>query len=84
MEGSIICYTGDNTNVHCWLESRRRKNRFAASLLMLACALDGGIWVRDCQLILYFRTYHNVTAVGLTRKTKQGVDELIRKGGSPW
>ena len=64
-------------NVHQWLESRRCGNRFAAFLVMLLCALEGVY--RFEVLSSFIRTYHNVTADALTRKTKSEVEALLKQ-----
>ena len=75
----IVFYTGDNSNAHCWIESRRCKNRFAAFLLLILCALEGTYGFEVVSS--FFRTYHNVTADALTRLAQQAVEELVRQEG---
>ena len=74
---TLVLYTGDNMNVHQWLESRRCGNRFAAFLVMMLCALEGVYHFE--VLSSFFRTYHNITADALTRKTKLEVEALMKE-----
>ena len=77
--GALVMYTGDNMNVHTWLESRRCGNRYAAFLLTLMCALEGTYGFQVASA--YFRTYHNVTADGLTRKLKEETQGMLSSMG---
>ena len=70
-------YTGDNMNVHCWLSSRRCKNRYAGFTLRLLCALE--VVYNFETFSAFFRTYHNVTADAFTRKAKEELEELTKQ-----
>jgi len=65
----LVMYTGDNMNVHCWLSSRRCRNRYASFALRLLCALEAVYGFETFST--FFRTYHNVTADAFTRKAKK-------------
>ena len=36
----VVMYGGDNYNVHCWLQNRRAKNRYASFLIMVITCLE--------------------------------------------
>ena len=77
--GRLVLYTGDNMNVHQWLESRSAGNALARWLLRILGALEA---THSFQTIsAYFRTYHNVTADSLTRDKCEEVDELLQRHG---
>ena len=76
--GRPMLYTGDNMNVHQWLEQRAAGNALARWLLRIFGAPEA---THSFQTIsAYFRTYHNVTADSLTRDKCEEVDELQRHG----
>eukprot|EP00974_Lingulodinium_polyedra_P041707 4005826-Lingulodinium_polyedra.AAC.1 len=72
-------YVGDNQNVHCWIESRRCHNRFAAFLCRLLTALEVAYGFETVSA--YLRTYHNVSADALTRLDPSEVEEPLRSKG---
>ena len=80
-QGRLVLYTGDNMNVHRWLESRAAGNSLARWLLRNPGALEA---THSFQTIsAYFRTYRNVTADSLTRDKCEEVDELLQRHGLP-
>ena len=75
----MVLYTGDNMNVHQWLESRAAGNALARRLLRIPGALEATN--SFLTISAYFRTYHNVTADSLTRDGCAEVDELLLRHG---
>ena len=74
-KGRLVLYTGDNMNVHQWVESRAAGNSLARWLLRVLGALEATHSFQT--LSAYFRTYHNVTADSLTREHCEEVDALL-------
>eukprot|EP00959_Pyramimonas_sp_CCMP1952_P096472 2016476-Pyramimonas_sp.AAC.1 len=40
LEQCVIVYGGDNDNVHCWLQKRRARNRYASFLITVVTCLE--------------------------------------------
>ena len=75
----MVMYGGDNYNVHCWLQNRRARNRYASFLIMVVTCLEAVYGYEVASA--YFRTYHNVTADTFSRVEDEEAIALAESKG---
>ena len=77
--GKLVLYIGDNSNVDGWLGKRQSSNRVANFLLLVLHGLEA--FYGFATTGAYIRTYHNVTADDLARKSKETIGDIQRQHG---
>ena len=80
LQGKLIAYTGDNTNVVIWIESRKAGNERARFLLRILARFEQTI---DCRTYpLFISTFNNTDCDNLTRLPEDDLPEYAK--GRNW